>query len=436
MMENSKDFHHDDSPRLRRAVDAVLLDPIPDDLPPDRVAQLLAVVRHAAERPYPITIFGRIKNMRPRTRIAVAASIVITVFGLASWLVPGGGTALAFGDIVEALNNVHSATWRSTTVVKYKEPQGKTVTWSEVGMFLTPSHERVETICDGQETSRAIRIVDGQKDGMIVLSPTMKTAIVMNIKNVPEENPFGRTFQGLREMVADAQSGKGGNVERLGVETIDGRPAEGFRFQLATIEVKIWADPNTLLPIRVENITTHTDNPEVRIVMTDFQINADSDESLFSLDLPAGYTVQQTLQMDFPKTPLSPLADVLKIAAEYNDGVFPPELRGQQDLIDIMQRVLKTVQEKNAKDATEAMKQVMEITMKWGGAGGFLAAIPPDSWHYAGKDVKLGTPNKPIFWCQRKRDGRGLVLYADLSVKEVSAEELPKMPEPEGSPKP
>ena len=53
-------------------------------------------------------------------------------------------------------------------------------------------------------------------------------------------------------MVADAQSGKGGKVERLGVETIDGRPAEGFRFQLGTIEVKIWADPKTLLPIRVE----------------------------------------------------------------------------------------------------------------------------------------------------------------------------------------
>ena len=62
--------------------------------------------------------------------------------------------------------------------------------------------------------------------------------------------------------------------------------------------------------------------------------------------------------------------------------------------------------------------------------------MPPDAWHYAGKDVKLGTPNKPIFWVQRKSDGQGWVLYADLNIKEVSKEEAPKVPVAEGGPKP
>ncbi len=146
MMENREDFHHDDL--LERAVDAVLRDPIPDELPPDRVAQLVAVVRQAADQPYPITLIERIKNMKPRTKIAVAAAVLIAFAGLMSWLVPGGGVALAFADVAEALNSVHSATWKTTTVVK--GPQNETVTWSEIGMFLAPSHERTETTAQGK----------------------------------------------------------------------------------------------------------------------------------------------------------------------------------------------------------------------------------------------------------------------------------------------
>ena len=110
-MENREDFHHDDL--LERAVDAVLRDPIPDELPPDQVAQLVAVVRQAADQPYPITLIERIKNMKPRTRIAVAATVLIAFLGLMSWLVPGSGLALAFADVAEALNSVHSATWKT-----------------------------------------------------------------------------------------------------------------------------------------------------------------------------------------------------------------------------------------------------------------------------------------------------------------------------------
>ena len=124
-MENREDFHHDDL--LERAVDAVLRDPIPGELPPDQVAQLVAAVRQAADKPYPITLIERIENMKLRTRIAVAAAVLIAVIGLMSWLVPGSGAALAFDDVAQALNNVQSATWKTTSVVK--GPKNETVTW-------------------------------------------------------------------------------------------------------------------------------------------------------------------------------------------------------------------------------------------------------------------------------------------------------------------
>ena len=115
-MEDHKDLTPDDL--LDRAVDAVLRDPMPGELPPDRIAQLVAAVEKAANRPYPVTLIERIRNMKLRTKIAIAASILIACAGLMSWLAPGSGVAVAFADVADALSNVHTATWKTTSVVE------------------------------------------------------------------------------------------------------------------------------------------------------------------------------------------------------------------------------------------------------------------------------------------------------------------------------
>jgi len=292
-MENHKDFHHDDL--LDRAVDAVLSDPIPDDLPPDRVAQLAAVVRQAADRPYPITIITRIRNMRVSTRIAVAATVLVAVFGLMSWLLPGG-VSVAFADVAEALTKVHSATWKSTTVEKVKEPQNKTYTTNKIEMYLAPLHERTETTFSGG--GKLILIFDGQKNRGIYLDSVSKTgrilAPVVDPKDPPPANPPCSTFHSLQKLVMDAKSGKFGKVDRLGAKTIDGRPAEGFRIQQGSTETKIWADAKTMLPVRLEQrMSIPSMSLEVYTEMSDFQVDAKLDESLFSVDMPDGYAAEK-----------------------------------------------------------------------------------------------------------------------------------------------
>ena len=47
------------------------------------------------------------------------------------------------------------------------------------------------------------------------------------------------------------------------------------------------------------------------------------------------------------------LTDALKMAAEYNGGVFPPSLRGEQGIDGIMQRAAKTLLEKHSKDSPD-----------------------------------------------------------------------------------
>jgi hypothetical protein len=47
-------------------------------------------------------------------------------------------------------------------------------------------------------------------------------------------------------------------------------------------------------------------------------------------------------------------------------------------------------------------------------------------WHYAGEGVKLGDAGKAIFWYRPKGSDTYRVIYADLSVKDVVPENLPK----------
>jgi hypothetical protein len=182
-----------------------------------------------------------------------------------------------------------------------------------------------------------------------------------------------------------------------------------------------------LVPIRVESSA----GLEARTVMTDFRIDVDLDESLFTLEVPPEYAIQKAGQIDFSKQPITYLAETLKMAAELNNGVFPPELRGENGIDGILQRAATRVAERSGNDSPEEMrKSATDLAMQLGATFGFLFSLSPEhDWHYAGKDIELNTPNRPIFWYKPRQAGTTyLVLYADLKVAEVPAEKAPKAP--------
>ena len=77
---------------------------------------------------------------------------------------------------------------------------------------------------------------------------------------------------------------------------------------------------------------------------------------------------------------------------------------------------------KTAKDREAASQNFMEAQRRVGRGLDFANQLPPatDS-HYAGKGVKLGTPDKPIFWYRPKDAKKYRVIYADLTVREADA---------------
>jgi outer membrane lipoprotein-sorting protein len=420
--------YDDSDDLLQRAVAATRELPLPEGPSPAIASQTLVALRQKAHRPTS-TLHERITHMSWKSKasavLAIAASVLVMYVILSS---PMSGTQ-AFAAVAQAINSVRTATWKIATEVKLS-PE-KTVSSSGVGMFLEPSHERVETTLDD---GRVIQITDGAENKFLSLVPDEKLAMIFNVENVPlgRESGLGKTFQGLRDIVAQAQGGKNAMVERLDDEVVDGRDALVFRLQLGAMTTKIWADPVTLLPVRVEYTTD-----ESRVVMSDFEIGVDLDESLFSLEVPEGYKLERTTEIDLSKKPITYLADALKLTAEYNNGVFPPQLRGEEGIDGMARRAAEALAKELANDPEELRRRTIEHSMTLGGAFGVLLNLSPEQhdYHYAGKDVLLNTPDQPIFWYRTSKASPNYeVLYADLHVEEVAPEDVPKVSEMEDAP--
>jgi hypothetical protein len=141
------------------------------------------------------------------------------------------------------------------------------------------------------------------------------------------------------------------------------------------------------------------------------------------------------------------------MAAEHNGGLFPSTLQGEPGIDGILKRAVAERWKKHGievdkdlrplpdqdlgklakEDHEELRKAGMELAMKLSASMASVHAIKRHGdWHYAGKDVKLGTPDRPIFWSKIRNNYH--VIYADLSVKEVPPQDVPTVPQSEGSP--
>ena len=81
---------------------------------------------------------------------------------------------------------------------------------------------------------------------------------------------------------------------------------------------------------------------------------------------------------------------------------------------------LKNGLSENLQDAQNKMMPIVRGIM-------FVQELPDESdWHYVGKDVKFGDAESPIFWYKPEGSQTYRVLYGDLSIKDVSPENLPQ----------
>ena len=215
----------------------------------------------------------------------------------------------------------------------------------------------------------------------------------------------------------------------------------------------------------------------VKCTLSDFAFNVDLDESLFSIEPPAGYTVQ-TVQVDASQPMEKDLITLLRQYSTLMNNAFPEtldidclrrtlgarinietmilgnerpsdeclreiaEARAEEEIVKIMEaawderlrRMRNAKPDKehekvdgatNAKDTMHKAKDVFMakyrgVDMMMTRGLGFVVELPREAdAHYAGKGVSLGAPGTPIFWYRPKDAKKYRVIYADLSVREA-----------------
>jgi len=257
------------------------------------------------------------------------------------------------------------------------------------------------------------QIIDMETGKMLALNDVDKTAVFVNIKGQLQE--MTRSYiEFVRKVLMELKDNP--DVKELGEQVIDGRKAIGFSGRgNNNQELKIWADPKTAVPIRVELRLGFS------AVFKNFQFDVPVDDSEISMKVPEGYKLEEA-EIDFTKGTEEDFIESLRIWAEVLlDGKFPEAVGTEQYMKTVPLLGEKLVQSGLSVDEAGKVAMIFPRGMF------FLQILEiDDKYHYAGKGVKLGDADKAIFWYRPEGSDTYRVIYGDLSVKDVSKENLPK----------
>ena len=144
------------------------------------------------------------------------------------------------------------------------------------------------------------------------------------------------------------------------------------------------------------------------------------EEEIFSMEVPAGYTVQEPVALDLQAgTEENFIKGLGLIAEKLNYGRFPDDV--SYDYFykwitggPVLSQFNAMSKEENVAISLELTK-FMFFTIFFPGEG---------EWTYRGKGVRLGETETPIFWYRPKESETYRVIYGDLHVEDVSPEYL------------
>jgi outer membrane lipoprotein-sorting protein len=374
--------------------------------------QMLSVFNKVGQKPATrIIVFRALRRTTmksPITKIAAAAVIIIAV--LISLNILGTSTP-AFAEIVKPFLTARTASFKMTMEVEGVPTQTFDCLYAE------PAHMRQTNNEQG-----AVVISDLQKGEIVTLSPAQKKAFVVELENMPDDEDQSQfnLFSEIRKRIREAQESQDASVEFIGEKKINGITVIGYHVQKPIVDITVWADPQTKLPVEMINKsgpTTYT--------MTDIVFDVELDESLFNLEIPDGYTVH-TMQVDASEPTENDLINMFRIWAEHMDGNLPSALE-MNAMMEFMQYQRKKMKEQGIEPTEKTMLELQKTIQKMSRGGMFVQKLPADSdWHYAGKGVKFGDADTAIFWYRPEGSETYRVIYGDLSVKDVAPQNLPQ----------
>ena len=340
----------------------------------------------------------KIRRIIMKSRYAKVAAAAVIIIAVLIGLNPFGNN-VTFADVVKPILNA------KTVILDL-------ILGDDSGLVM---HEvvigsRIRRTMSNMPTLTQILDLDSGK--MLVLESEGRTAGIVDISGTVQEGTKNY-LEFLRQVIRQLQEGQ---VEKLGEQVIDGQKAIGFKGKGQNEEVTIWADAETCHPIRIE-----LQVGSASVVMKNFEFDTVDDETLVSMNVPDGYTMQAQ-QFDLSGATEEDFVELLRIWAQIiRDGTFPEAVDSEH----VMKAMPVLVEKLTQMDISE--EEGTQTGLKVGRGMLFHQMIDSQgNWHYAGAGVKLGDAATAIFWYQPAGSQTYRVIYGDLTVKDVAEADLPK----------
>jgi hypothetical protein len=339
--------------------------------------------------------------MKAKTLRITAAAVVVMAVLVGIHGIPGGHSVV-WADVIQPILDARTA----SLDIHVGSPGGEVVIHDDV--MGSRIHR---TVSNGPDVDI---VMDFEQQRLLTIHHSRKTAVYVGLGGLPDLRNY---VELLRDTITKLQEKSDLKVQNQGLQEIDGKEYTVFIAGENDDTLTIWADPKTALPVRIEQRT-----PNMVITCDNLRFDVAFDESMFSMEAPAGYAVQDAGAIDFSQSSETDYIETLRIWAEIiEDGQFPDSIN-LEDVVKIGPKF-----DQGMKRAGLTEQQQTDVAMKWGQGLVFIRFFKGQGqWHYAGQGVKLGDGDKPIFWYQPQGSETWRVIYGDLSVKDVAPENLPQ----------
>ncbi len=222
------------------------------------------------------------KSISFSMKLAMSTASILVIAGLLLFSVFSPGTAFAFEDVVEQFMKFrpyrcHITTFRDGARVGIRD------------VYYGDNYHRRDESINVISGRKVVSVHDRSNEPWktLHLIPDDQFATEAQIEGVaPAKDPDSDLLYIIQQLQMNP-------VEELGRETIDGIETRGFSGTIDGVTWKVWANPETGLPVRVEKTTIDSD---LVMEMSRFEFDVVLDESLFSTVAPEGYRVQKLMQ--------------------------------------------------------------------------------------------------------------------------------------------
>jgi hypothetical protein len=381
---------------------------------------------------------GRTIMKNPITKLAAAAAIIITcVIGLSLWRTTSSGIALA--DVLTSIEQATCYMYQLSSTMTQQQNNNKgtyTILITQEGIKLTAE------VTDPEEEIKGGLLPEmyllPYKNVWIALSHKTKKYVRMKFDDTMMESL--KKYNDPRAIIEQILSC---NHTSLGQSVTDGITVEGFQtndlaykggflgqadlgWEPEKVDVKIWVDINTFLPVRSEEDILMKDGTHLHEVSSDFRWNVPIDKASFEPNIPDDYT-SPVGDLIFPPTDEENAIKGLRIYADLA-GNYPNSLDKQI----IKQESKKLIWGDNASweelTADEMTRRTNDMATPILILAEFYKTLVVDEKEpaYYGQSVTPKDTNKVLLrW--RISDNEYRAIYGDLHAETVTLEKLAEL---------